>query len=72
MAAAVDAALEVACGSAKSVAKIAPTGGLGEYRFVALGSVALGAAAEHNRELKSQGKTWSEVRLRRVRLVPVP
>ena len=43
-----------------------------EYRFVALGVVTLGAEAEHNLELKSQGKTWSEVRLRRVRLVPAP
>jgi len=35
------------------------------------GLVSLGAKAEHNLELKSQGKTWGEVRLRRVRLVPV-
>jgi hypothetical protein len=28
------------------------------------------AAAEHNLDLKSQGNNWSEVRLRRVRLVP--
>ena len=72
VAAAGEAALGVACGSTKSVAKIASTGGLDEYRFVALGSVTLGAAAEHNLELKSQGKTWSEIRLRRVRLVPAP
>jgi hypothetical protein len=65
-----EAALGVACDSTKSVAKIAPTGGLEDYRVVALGVVTLGAAAEHNLELKSQGKIWSEVRLRRVRLVP--
>jgi hypothetical protein len=41
------------------------------YRFVGLGSASLGAAAERNLELTSQGKTWSEVWLRRVRLVPV-
>ena len=70
VAAAGEAALGVACGSTKSVAKIVPTGGLDEYRFVALGSVSLGAKAEHNLELKSHGKAWSEVRLRRVRLVP--
>ena len=67
-----EAALGVACDSTKSVAKIAPTGGIEEYRVVALGSVSLGAAAEHNLELKSQGKIWSEVRLRLVRLVPAP
>lgn len=67
-----EAALGVACGSTKSLAKISPLGGLDEYRVVALGVVTLGAAAEHNLELKSQGKTWSEVRLRRVRLVPMP
>jgi hypothetical protein len=72
VAAAGEAALGVACGSTKSVAKIVPTGGLDEYRFVALGVVTLGAAAEHKLELKSQGKTWSEVRLRRVRLVSAP
>ena len=72
VAAAGEAALGVACDNTKSVAKIAPTGGLGEYRFVALGSVSLGAAAEHNLELKSQGKTWGEVRLRCIRLVPAP
>ncbi len=55
-----------------SVAKIVPTGGLEDYLIVALGSVSLGAAAEHNLELKSQGNNWSEVRLRRVRLVPAP
>ncbi len=70
VAAAGEAALGVACDSTKSVAKIAPTGGLEDYRVVALGLVTLGAAAEHNLEFKSQGKTWSEVRLRRVRLVP--
>jgi hypothetical protein len=67
-----EAALGVTCGSTKSVAKVAPTGALDEYRFVALGVVTLGAAAEHNLELKSQGKTWGEVRLRRVRLVSAP
>lgn len=72
VAAADEAALGVACGSTKSVAKIAPTGGLDAFRVVALGVVTLGAAAEDNLELKSQGKTWSEVRLRRVRLVPAP
>ena len=71
VAAAGEAALGVACDSTKSVAKIAPTGGLEDYRVVALGVVTLGAAAEHNLELKSQGNNWSEVRLRRVRLVPV-
>ncbi len=71
-AAAGEAALGVACGSTKSVAKIAPTGGLDEYRFVALGSGSVGATAEHNLELKSQGNNWSEVRLRRVRIVPAP
>ena len=70
VAAAGEAALGVACGSTKSVAKIASTGGLEKYRVIALGVVTLGAAAEHNLELKSQGKTWGEVRLRRVRLVP--
>jgi hypothetical protein len=49
-----------------------PHGPLNDYRFVAPGVVTLGAAAEHNLELKSQGKAWSEVRLRRVRLVPAP
>jgi hypothetical protein len=72
VAAAGEAALGVACDNTKSVAKIAPTGGLDEYRVVALGLVTLGAAAEQNLELKSQGKAWSEVRLRRVRLLPVP
>jgi hypothetical protein len=72
VAAAGEAALGVACGSTKSVAKVASTGGLDEYRFVALGSVSLGATAEHNLELKSQGNNWREVRLRRVRLLPVP
>jgi hypothetical protein len=62
VAAADEAALGVACGSTKSLAKIAPTGGLDEYRFVALGSVSLGATTGHNLELKSQGKTWGEVR----------
>lgn len=71
VAAAGEAALGVACHGTKSVAKIALTGGLEDYRVVALGYVTLGAAAEHNLELKSQGKIWSEVRLRRVRLVPV-
>jgi hypothetical protein len=66
-----EAAFGVTCDSTKSVAKVASTGGLYEYRVVALGFVTLGAAEEHNLELKSQGKTWSEVRLRRVRLVPV-
>jgi hypothetical protein len=61
-----------AAGGTKSVAKIVPTGGLEDYLIVALGSVSLGAAAEHNLELKSQGKAWSEVRLRRVRIVPAP
>jgi hypothetical protein len=72
VAAAGEAALGVACASTKSVAKVAPTGVLEDYRVVALGPVTLGAAAEHNLELKSQGKTWGEVRLRRVRLVPAP
>ncbi len=70
VAAAGEAVLGVACDSTKSVAKIVPTGGLEDYRIVALGSVSLGAAAEHNLVLKSQGNNWSEVRLRRVRLVP--
>ena len=70
VAAAGEAAHGVACDSTKSVAKIGPTGGLEDYRIVALGSVSLGAAAEHNLELKSQGNNWREVRLRRVRLVP--
>ena len=72
MAAAGETALGVACGSTKSVARIAPTGGLEDYQVIALGSVSLGATAEHNLDLKSQGKNWSEVRLRRVRLVPAP
>ena len=72
VAAAGEASLGVSCDGTKSVAKIAPTGGLEDYRVVALGLVSLGATAEHNLELKSQGKIWSEVRLRRVRLVPAP
>jgi len=72
VAAAGEAALRVACDSTKSVAEIVPTGGIEEYRIVALVYVTLGAAAEHNLEPKSQGKTWSEVRLRRVRLAPTP
>ena len=67
-----EASLGVSCDGTKSVAKIAPTGGLEDYRVVALGHVSLGATAEHNLELKSQGKIWSEVRLRRVRLVSAP
>jgi hypothetical protein len=53
VAAAGEAALGVAFVSTKSVAKIAPTGGIEEYRVVALGLVTLGATAEHNLELKS-------------------
>ena len=52
-AAAGEAALGVACGSTKAAAKIAPTGGLEDYRVVALGVLTLGAAAEHKLELKS-------------------
>ena len=70
VAAAGEAALGVACDSTQSVPKIAPTGGLDDYRFVALGSVSLGGTAEHNLELMSQGNNWSEVRLRHVRLAP--
>jgi alpha-L-fucosidase len=48
VAAAGEAALGVASGSTKAVAKITPTGGLEDYRVAALGVVTLGATAEHN------------------------
>ncbi len=60
----------IACGKMKTEAAMAATGGLDDYRRLALATISIDAG-EQTLEIVSQGD-WSEARLRGLRLVPVP
>jgi len=66
------ASVEVISGKVRTTARLEPTGSLEDYRRVSLGTVAVAVPGEQPLELKSVGDDWKEVRLRGIRLVPVP
>ena len=61
----------VVSGDNRLTGRLAATGGLDEYRRIDLGTLTL-VAGEQELEIKSVGADWSEVRLRGIRLVPLP